>query len=75
MKLDVRHLPTNGNDTFYTENLKQQELALESLAGGFVMSPTLQQTLPMIAQTNGLDQIVTGGGGGPLIPHADVARA
>ena len=66
MKFEKKHFAANGNETFFAESLKQQELALETLGAGFVMSPTLQQSLPMIAQTNGLDQIVTGAGGGGL---------
>ena len=77
MKFDKKHFPRNGNDCY---QVVKAEDPLDSL--GLVSSPGLH-SLPMIAQTNGLDQLVAaqmeaggcgaeaGGGvtqGAPVIP-------
>ena len=58
MKFEKKHFARNGNDAGSYQQLKQNSLDSVGLVN--VMSPGLS-ALPMISQTNGLEQIVAAG--------------
>jgi len=58
MKFEKKHFARNGNDVGSYQQLKQNSIDSVGLVN--VMSPGLS-SLPMIAQTNGLEQIVAAG--------------